>query len=102
MKEKILSGAPMIWTFKFWATTKSPEGITPYSSTTVLLPGDSNGIVYHNDAALYTPMVLSVYDVIEMGNSKFLFIPFCGDHFRWENASDGDDKAHMQFGKENK
>ena len=57
---------------------------------TVLLPGDSNGMVYHNDAALYAP------------NSKFLFIPFCGDHFRWENLPDGDDKKHLQFDKETK
>ena len=69
---------------------------------TVLLPGDSNGMVYHNDAALYAPIVLSVYDVIEMGASKFLFIPFCGDHFRWENLPDGDDKKHLQFDKETK
>ena len=40
-----------------------------------------------HEAAVYTPVVLSVYDVIEMGESKFLFVPFCGDHFRWEDPS---------------
>jgi len=53
---------------------------------TVLLPGDSNGIVYLNDTAVYTPMVLSPYDVIEMGDSKFVFIPFCGENFMWEET----------------
>ena len=72
----------------------------PKRHETVLLPGDSTGIVYHNDAALYAPVVLSVYDVIEMGKSKFLFIPFCGDHFRWEDAPTKDDKPALQFGKE--
>lgn len=51
---------------------------------TVLLPGDSNGIVYLDKGAVYVPTDLKAYDVIEMGESKFLFIPFCGDHFRWE------------------
>lgn len=51
---------------------------------TVLLPGDANGIVYLNDDAVYVPTVLSPYDVIELGHSKFIFIPFCGEHFMWE------------------
>ena len=72
----------------------------PKKHETVLLPGDSNELVYHNDAALYTPTVLSVYDVIELGMSKFLFIPFCGDHFRWEDLPDKDDKTYLQYGKE--
>ena len=58
----------------------------PKKHETVLLPGDSNGIVYHNDNAVYVPVVLSVYDVIEIGDSKFLFVPFCGEHFRWEES----------------
>ncbi len=51
---------------------------------TVILPGDSNGIVYLGGNAVYTPTDLNAYDVIEMGDSQFLFIPFCGEHFRWE------------------
>lgn len=51
---------------------------------TVMLPGDSNGIAYLNGDAAYSPVPLSAYDVIELGESKFLFIPFCGEHFMWE------------------
>lgn len=50
----------------------------------VILPGDSNGIVYLNDEAVYVPTPLNPYDVIEMGDSKFIFIPLCGQHFKWE------------------
>ena len=53
-------------------------------SKTVILPGDSNGIVYLNDEAVYMPTELHLYDVIEMGESQFLFISFCGEHFKWE------------------
>lgn len=50
----------------------------------MILPGDSNGIVYLNEEAVYTPMQLKEYDVIEMGESQFIFIPLCGEHFKWE------------------
>ena len=69
---------------------------------TVLLPGDADGIVYHNDNAVYVPVVLSVYDIIELGNSKFLFIPFCGEHFRWEDSDLGGDTPSMQTNQESK
>ena len=50
----------------------------------VILPGDSNGMVYLNEEAVYTPMPLKGFDMLELGDSKFLFIPFCGEHYRWE------------------
>jgi hypothetical protein len=65
----------------------------PKKKETVLLPGDSNGLVYHNEAAVYIPTVLGAYDVIEMGDSKFVFVPFCGENFMWEekdNRQNGD------------
>ncbi len=43
-----------------------------------------NGLLYHNDAAVYSPSVLGAYDVIELGESKFAFVPFCGENFMWE------------------
>ena len=55
----------------------------PKKKETVLLPGDANGIVYLNDNALYAPMTLNPYDTIVLGNSIFLFVQFCGDHFMW-------------------
>ena len=77
------------------------HAVIVYSSKrheTVLLPGDSNGLVYHNDEAVYVPVVLSVYDIIEMGSSKFLFIPFCGEHFRWEDC--GEPHGKQTLGEE--
>lgn len=65
----------------------------PKKKETVLLPGDSNGIVYLNDAAVYTPQVLNPYDLIEMGDSQFLFVPFCGDHFMWKDGSNKEPAA---------
>ena len=55
-------------------------------SKTVILPGDSNGIVYLNEEAVYVPTTLMEFDVIEMGESRFLFIPFCGEHLAGLNS----------------
>lgn len=52
----------------------------------VLLPGDASGIAYLNNEAVYVPTPLSSYDVIELGKSKFLFMPFCGEHFEWDDT----------------
>lgn len=57
----------------------------PKKKETVLLPGDSNGIVYLAENAVYGPTVLKEYDKIEIGQSKFVFIPFCGNNFDWQN-----------------
>lgn len=57
----------------------------PKKKNYVLLPGESSGIAYLNGEAVYTPNQLAAYDVIELGKSKFLFIPFCGEHFEWED-----------------
>lgn len=57
----------------------------PKKKNNVLLPGDSSGIAYLNGEAAYVPTELAPYDVIELGRSKFLFVPFCGEHFEWED-----------------
>lgn len=59
----------------------------PKKKETVLLPGDSNGLAYHNDMAVYTPTVLASYDVIEIGASRFAFVPFCGQNFMWADLN---------------
>lgn len=56
----------------------------PKNRETVLLPGDSNGLVYHEGKAVYTPVTLNPYDLIEMGESQFVFVPFCGENFMWQ------------------
>ncbi|MGM9933680.1 MAG: FHA domain-containing protein [Clostridium sp.] len=57
----------------------------PKKKNFVLLPGDSAGIAYLNGDPAYMPVELTPYDVIELGKSKFLFVPFCGEHFEWQD-----------------
>ncbi len=48
-----------------------------------IYPGESRGIVYLNDDEVIGATELNAYDVIEIGQSKLLFIPFCGEKFQW-------------------
>lgn len=71
----------------------------PMERNFFLIPGDGVGLVYHNNEAVYSPVELTTYDLIQMGKSKFIFIPLCGMHFEWnnnnddENWDDGDKEA---------
>ncbi|MCM1161136.1 MAG: FHA domain-containing protein [Roseburia sp.] len=56
--------------------------------STYLLPGDSSGLAYHNGEAVYTPVELSAFSVIEIGQCKFIFIPLCGEHFEWNEGNE--------------
>ena len=60
--------------------------------STYLLPGDSSGLAYLNGEAVYTPVALSAFSVIEIGQSKFIFIPLCGEHFEWKDGENADSK----------
>lgn len=60
----------------------------PLKRNTLILPGDSSGLAYRNGEAVYIPTEMSQYDTIQLGNSKFLFMPLCGEHFEWENLED--------------
>ena len=46
--------------------------------------GESRGLVYLNDEEVITADELKAYDVIELGKTKLMFIPFCGEQFEWE------------------
>jgi hypothetical protein len=49
-----------------------------------IAPGDSKGITYLNDEEVLMAMNITSYDVIEIGKTKLVFIPLCGERFKWE------------------
>ncbi len=48
--------------------------------------GTGHGIVYLNGEEVLVPMKLEPYDQIELGKTILIFIPFCGDNFKWEES----------------
>ena len=40
---------------------------------------------YLNGKVVYTQAELKPYDVLEVGETKLVFVPFCCEHFQWGN-----------------
>ena len=53
-------------------------------NTFSLSPGQGRGITYCNDEQVEMFRPLEAYDVIEVGKSRLLFLPLCGDRFKWD------------------
>ena len=60
----------------------------------MLLPGDSQGLVYVLDdnggwEAVFGPYGLEAGDRIKLGQSEFIFVPLCGENngfvFNWKD-----------------
>lgn len=58
----------------------------PKRHTFTVAPGDSRGLTYLNDDELLGPQPIKPYDTLELGVSKLLFVPFCGERFTWPVA----------------
>ncbi len=56
---------------------------SPKNNTFKLLPGDGRGIVYLNGEEVYAPAELKKGYIIELGETKLMFVPFCDDTFQW-------------------
>lgn len=57
----------------------------PKKTETMLLPGESKGLIYLEQNAIYATKKLDPFAQIEIGESVFLFVPFCGEHFSWDS-----------------
>lgn len=47
-------------------------------------PGDSSGLTYLNDDYITESQKMKARDIVELGDSKFMFVPLCGEDFSWE------------------
>uniref|UniRef100_A0A7V4LDI0 FHA domain-containing protein n=1 Tax=Desulfobacca acetoxidans TaxID=60893 RepID=A0A7V4LDI0_9BACT len=59
----------------------------PRSHSFRLQPGDGRALVYHNGQGVDISVDLKPYDIIELGETRLQFVPFCGEQFRWEQWS---------------
>lgn len=70
------------------SVTREPHAIIiydPKNRAFYLQNGTGDGLVYLNDALLFTHEPLHAYDRIMLGNAEFLFIPLCGEKFTWDD-----------------
>ena len=55
----------------------------PKKNTFKLLPGEGRALVYLNEEEVDSAKTLKAFDIIEIGESKFIFAPLCGENFQW-------------------
>ena len=61
-------------------------GYDPKNNRFRLIPAASTNNIYLNDDVVDVPTQLHPYDVIEFGETKLAFIPFCSSRFTWEKG----------------
>lgn len=49
-----------------------------------LIPGESTNNIYVNEEPVYVPTRLAQGDVIELGETKLIFVPFCREKYNWK------------------
>lgn len=59
----------------------------PKSSAFLVQPGMSSELFYLNDKVILQASIIKVRDIISVGNTKLMFIPFCGPDFSWEKGN---------------
>ncbi len=47
------------------------------------VPGDASGLVYLNGDIVHSPAPMKVDDVLEVGHTKLVLVPFCGEKYSW-------------------
>ncbi len=50
------------------------------------IPGESVNNVYVNGEPVYVPTRLKKGDILELGESEFIFVPFCDEAFNWQDG----------------
>ena len=54
------------------------------SNSFMIAPGQGRGITYVNEKEVATAEPITAYDIIEVGKSKLMFLPVCGQNFQWD------------------
>lgn len=49
-----------------------------------IIPADGANPVYLNDEPVFVPQKLTANDILEIGELKMMFVPFCNENFKWE------------------
>ena len=56
----------------------------PKHRTFFVQPGEGSGLTYRNDDYITASTELAPRDILEIGGTKLLFVPLCGEDFDWE------------------
>jgi hypothetical protein len=51
-----------------------------------LLPGEASGLVYLNGEMINAPSPMHADDVVEVGQTRLVLVPFCGEKYNWSES----------------
>jgi hypothetical protein len=60
----------------------------PKNRKFMLVPGDSDGIVYLENKSIFHATELLDLNRVQIGNTVLVFKPLCGDHFSWKTGKE--------------
>ena len=55
----------------------------PRSNVYLAQPGSSRELFYVNDKLVLNPVELKTMDLLNIGDTKLMFVPLCGEQFHW-------------------
>ena len=55
----------------------------PRSNVYLAQPGSSKELFYVNDMLVLNPVELKTMDLLNIGDTKLMFVPLCGEQFHW-------------------
>ena len=55
----------------------------PRSNAYLAQPGSSKELFYVNDKLVLNPVELKTMDLLNIGDTKLMFVPLCGEQFHW-------------------
>lgn len=62
----------------------------PKGNIFLVQPGDAKELFYLNDRVVLTATEINAYDILNVGNTKLLFVPCCSDKFTWDSVKPAD------------
>lgn len=62
----------------------------PKSRTFLAQPGMSSELFYLNDAVVLQALEIKQKDLLQIGNTKLMFVPFCDAEFIWDDCKKGE------------
>ena len=60
----------------------------PRAQRFLLQPGTSNELFYVNDEVVLETRPVKAYDVLSIGKTTLVFVPFCGENFSWDSGEE--------------
>lgn len=60
----------------------------PRSRVFIAQPGESRELFYLNDDVVLDNVKMKAYDVLQIGETKLMIIPCCGEQFSWDEVTD--------------